>query len=566
MNKIRLLFFFLIIVSFCNAQKVPDSLLQRSYDKLFDLYNSGDKLENTYNYAQAYLRKALGDRDTTKILTGYYLNALLCKEKKRLQYYDSILDLTKYYQDETYPTAIYISQGDFYYRKKDFNTALDYYLKAKSTAEKTDNKFLIYNSNCFIGKVRDRTKDSIAALNIHRENFVFVKNNISKFPSAIHLQALYALANAYNNTQVLDSALYYNKIGLELARKTNSTNELHLLLLNDGTTQYYLKNYGSAIQSLSKARDYFKKINNKSNLSESLYFLGKSQMNVNEKEEAINNFKIIDTIFQKTNDLLPRLRDSYELLINYSKETKNLNQQLYFLNNLIKLDSVITTNESYLTNKLIKKYDIPKIVAEKEAVINELESKNTINKKIILLIVLVLMVVSILLYLQSVKKKKYKERFEAIIEQSKINIQKQKVVEQDQKNDPKINEKVKKTINVPEDIVNEIFKCLDKFEAEKGYLNTNVNIQELAKSFKTNANYLSKVINHYKKQNFTTYINYLRIDYVIDELQTNKTYRKFTIRALAREIGFKSSESFSKSFYKKTGIKPSYFIENIEKS
>ncbi|WP_159025502.1 AraC family transcriptional regulator [Aquimarina sp. Aq78] len=42
-------------------------------------------------------------------------------------------------------------------------------------------------------------------------------------------------------------------------------------------------------------------------------------------------------------------------------------------------------------------------------------------------------------------------------------------------------------------------------------------------------------------------------------------YRKYTVQAIAQEIGFNNSEAFSKAFYKKTGIYPSYFIKKLEK-
>ena len=36
-------------------------------------------------------------------------------------------------------------------------------------------------------------------------------------------------------------------------------------------------------------------------------------------------------------------------------------------------------------------------------------------------------------------------------------------------------------------------------------------------------------------------------------------FRKFTIVAIANEVGFNNAESFSKSFHTKAGIYPSYF-------
>jgi AraC-like DNA-binding protein len=81
--------------------------------------------------------------------------------------------------------------------------------------------------------------------------------------------------------------------------------------------------------------------------------------------------------------------------------------------------------------------------------------------------------------------------------------------------------------------------------------------------FDSNSSYVSKVINHFKQKSFSQYINDLRIDFVVEQLKTNKTWRKYTIQALANEIGFSSPDSFTRAFYKKTGIKTSYFLKNL---
>jgi AraC-like DNA-binding protein len=75
---------------------------------------------------------------------------------------------------------------------------------------------------------------------------------------------------------------------------------------------------------------------------------------------------------------------------------------------------------------------------------------------------------------------------------------------------------------------------------------------------------LSKTINHYKGKNFTQYLNDLRITYIINKLKVDKKIRKYTIKAIAEEVGFSNSESFAKAFFNKTGLQPSYFIKKIE--
>ncbi|WP_282088336.1 helix-turn-helix domain-containing protein [Aquimarina algiphila] len=106
---------------------------------------------------------------------------------------------------------------------------------------------------------------------------------------------------------------------------------------------------------------------------------------------------------------------------------------------------------------------------------------------------------------------------------------------------------------------------LQVFEEKQGYLKQGLNAKDLAKSFGSNASYLSKVVNTFKEKNFTSYINDLRIDFVVTKLKEDRIFRKYTVKAIAQDIGFNNAEAFAKAFYKKTGIYPSYFIKELEK-
>ncbi|WP_161635287.1 helix-turn-helix domain-containing protein [Aquimarina macrocephali] len=74
---------------------------------------------------------------------------------------------------------------------------------------------------------------------------------------------------------------------------------------------------------------------------------------------------------------------------------------------------------------------------------------------------------------------------------------------------------------------------------------------------------MTKVIKFYRDKSFSPYINDLRVDYIVERLKTDKKIQKYTIKALANEAGFNSTEVFSKSFHKRTGIYPSYFIKKL---
>ena len=106
---------------------------------------------------------------------------------------------------------------------------------------------------------------------------------------------------------------------------------------------------------------------------------------------------------------------------------------------------------------------------------------------------------------------------------------------------------------------------LDEFEKQQKFLSSEITLHSLAKTFETNSKYLSQFINQQKEQSFNNYLNRLRINFTIEKLKTDARFRKYSIKAIANEVGFNTPESFSKAFYKNTKIKPSYFIKKLDK-
>ena len=109
----------------------------------------------------------------------------------------------------------------------------------------------------------------------------------------------------------------------------------------------------------------------------------------------------------------------------------------------------------------------------------------------------------------------------------------------------------------------DVLEKLQAFEEKSLYLQKNLTQNKIAKRLNTNSSYLSKVVNSYKHKNFATYINDLRIDYVVEQLKEDKKLRSYTIKSIASDVGYKSPEAFSKSFKKINGIYPSYFIKKL---
>jgi AraC-like DNA-binding protein len=120
-----------------------------------------------------------------------------------------------------------------------------------------------------------------------------------------------------------------------------------------------------------------------------------------------------------------------------------------------------------------------------------------------------------------------------------------------------------KKLGIDPEIVTAILENLHAFEKERGFLNSKITLHSSAKKLKTNTKYLSKVINTYKLKSFRNYINDLRIQYSIERLKKNTKFRKYTLSAMATEVGFRNTESFSKAFQKNTGHTVSNFLKQV---
>lgn len=124
----------------------------------------------------------------------------------------------------------------------------------------------------------------------------------------------------------------------------------------------------------------------------------------------------------------------------------------------------------------------------------------------------------------------------------------------DKKSEPKKNVILKET---EEHILNK----LKRFESSKRFINKDISLAVLAGQLDSNTKYLSEIINTHYNVNFNTYINTLRVNYIIEKLKTDPNFINYKISYLAENCGFSSHSSFATVFKSITGISPVKFIE-----
>lgn len=553
----KIVLFFLGVNYISAFQEYPTSHnLEDSYSYLANNFykNERDTIK-AQEYAHKYLLKARKNNDTINVIHGFYFLSLISESAISHKYSDTIISLTKYSNSPQYPIYSYRQKAVVYFNDGDFKKAFDYFLKVNEEAIKHGNIGLQYSSKKSIGILKAMLGENETALVNLKDCYAFFEKHKNQAPEQ-YLELLFALSESYNFNKILDSASVINRLGYKESLELERPEFQYKFVLNEGINQFSKEKYTVAKDSLVKVIGLIKKTRDLANLGQAHYYLGKSYAAIGMTDKAIEEHKIVDVIFQKSPQIIPESRKSYEILINHYKEINDTDNQLKYIERLLRVDSVLNSNYKYLIKNVIQNYDTPKLIAEKEHIINSLEKEKRSSLFWMISIIILCVISIVILGVNYVKNKKYKKRFNELFNATNSD-------ETPNREDLIIEEK--NSIGIDEAIIKDILYRLEEFESKSEFLKRNITTNSLAKSFGTNSKYLSKVINRYKKKNFNTYINELRIEYVIDKLKTDRRFKKYSIRAIANEIGFNSTEVFSKAFYKKNGIHPSYFIKELDK-
>ncbi|KGO91572.1 hypothetical protein Q766_17025 [Flavobacterium subsaxonicum WB 4.1-42 = DSM 21790] len=122
-----------------------------------------------------------------------------------------------------------------------------------------------------------------------------------------------------------------------------------------------------------------------------------------------------------------------------------------------------------------------------------------------------------------------------------------------------------KVYSMPEKTEKGLLDKLARFEESGKFISNNISLSGLARQLDTNTKYLSEIINTHKGGNFNTYINELRVKYILKKLQSDPVYLNYKVSYLAEESGFSSHSAFATVFKSVTGISPTTYISFLKK-
>ncbi|UFH32316.1 helix-turn-helix domain-containing protein [Chryseobacterium sp. C-71] len=541
----------------------PQNINLSTFEELeeqFYLYYDNNKIKESEKIAEYYLTKAKKNKAAKKyLIEGYVLNQYNKELPIALKYIDSILVLSKNIQDERYPARIYLLKGLQHYNADNLKLALENYVIALKYAKDKKNTrqiaiadLQIAYLNGYIGK----SKEAAKVLQYYYDH----PDNLSE-QDIQHIRI--NLTDIYIDNKQYDKALILIKEGLQLTKnkiKEESRYYRYLLLL--GEYNLRIKKYGEAIINLENCKTYFLKNNYDFEANYTMIYLGEAYIKSDNKEKAEKNFTKIDSIVQKTNNTFPELRNAYTFLIDFYKEKKDKEKQLYYIERFLEVDAVLDSHYKYISHELPIKYTTPKLLLEKEIIIKDLKNTGILSNVAIGILCCLLTLLALLFFLTKKREKEFKARAHELI---KLVNENANIVTQDVKIDNIIEKQIldSEKSKISDEIINNILKGLQIFEDKEQYLRKGITLNSLAKKIKTNSTYLSQVVNIYKEKNFAIYLNDLRIEYALNKLVKDKKFRSYKLSVIAEELGYNNEQAFALAFKKRTGTTLTVYLKEI---
>lgn len=387
-----------------------------------------------------------------------------------------------------------------------------YWLDAEKITQKLSSKNnKAFKANVVLNKIEmhlERPRSHKAHDLIQKNQLLFKVLAVEN--SDVNQDFIIAKARTYSSLSELDSAKIFFNRALQFSQNRKYTNV-----------------FEKAIVYNELGRLYFQKKEHQ----ESIILLLKAL----EEAKKISNMPLLKSI-------------NRQLAINYLALNNKINYQLYS-NEFLRLNSTLEQAEQESVNNAFNL-----ISQEQELYFEDEKGKYSVYFYAVLASSITIILICLVLWFKVRWKKK---RLKEIINYLEIsrNIFTKTTTD--------IKEPNKKII-IPLETEQAILAKLKRFEASTKFTSNDMSLAVLAGQFDTNTKYLSEIINKHYQDNFNTYINKLRINFIIQKLKTDPNYMHYKISYLAEKSGFSSHSSFATVFKSITGIAPVTFIELLK--
>lgn len=451
-------------------------------------------------------------------------------------------------QNDIYKIKSLMLSASLFQQSSDYIKAVEYALKAKEISDITSNPIQSAKINGFLA-TQYRILKLYNQSNIYLNHALKEANKISNLNAKETFLGLLQQENAYYQIDIknYDKAIYYifqsNKhFKKEFPNYNHFTGTNYQLL---GESYYQLKKYDESLIYYTKALSFIEEHPN--NSIKSLVYNGMALCYI-EKEDILSAEKYINLAKQNSeqSEYLALKKEFYKTYEKYYRLKNDSKELLKLKEKKDTIVGIINENRDLFIDNEQKNLRSENIILTKE------KTNSNFLLVAILLFFLSLGVITYF-YIKKIKLKVIQKESQQFI--SNMNDQlKSKLFSN------------REEIEIHPDTEKKNLKKLEQFEQSTLFNKKTISLPSLAVYCQTNTKYLSQIINYHKNNNFTSYINQLRINFIVKELQHNPSYRKYKIAALSEMTGFSSPSKFTQAFKKETKTTTTVYIKNMEKN
>ena len=434
----------------------------------------------------------------------------------------------------------YLNIGNAHLALWENQDALDAYFKVIDIEQAIESQEISITANHNIAIIKRRMNQLDQALKVCNKALASIKGTAS-WEQSNHVNLLTIACEVHLDLAHWDKVIALANRGLEISKALDFAPGQVDLYAKKGAVYFHKEDYERALYYLQEAECITEMSNevSKTHSSNTLYFQAACHAATNNHELAIDYLNKVTALIDgsdRTN--WNRLEETYKLLAFCYEEVGEIQTAKDWLEQYISLNELNQKNKDRVVNTI---YQEETALLERQIEVLEKKSDKGLKYTLYAFVILGL---GLVLYLS---RRSLRKQNTVVLGQTitALDIQKKGVVIDDQKK-------------------NEIIKGLERLERQEFFLSTECSLRTMAKKVKTNATYLSKIINEHKGANFNDYINALRIEYAVNRINNDRKFRSFSVKSIASELGYKSDYSFAKHFKSRIGMNPSFYIRSID--
>lgn len=530
------------------ASTIHDSLADKEYRYLFSKINSTKKRPQLQHiYLKAFLANAKAAEDWELIMTGYKNYADHANGELAITYSDSMVSVAMQSDDDKLVGSAYLSKGIAFYALKRHEMALENYLLAWPYIDKSADEYLKYKLKYHIGHVKYYLGKIDQAIDLFNSCLGYFKvNNERAYLNTLHSLGLcHTKAGNYGSSETM-VALGQK----EAARLNNHSMDAYFLHL-EGQNHYFRRDYDLAATKLKKSIPGIVDNDDYANVAVANFYIGKSYWDLKKYSESLPYLKKVVKVFDEKEYIRPDLRENFELLIRYYKKKNDSRQVLRYVDKLLQADSVLVKTHDNLYDTIHKNYDTKELVLEKQNIEKRLSMERSTKKQLGIGASLLFCTSVILITAYEKNRRRQNRIFRKLMDEKKEVVKPVK--------------NTSKELEIAQETIDKVLRLLGKWERSRRFLEADITQTSLAVYLETNIRYVSDIILYHRGKKFTEYVNDLKVDYIIEQLKSDRLKRMYTHEALAKEAGFSTTQRFVVAFKARTGISPNFFSAKIRK-